>query len=331
MRWHWKTVPAFPWRQSAHINELELSTCGLFEEAISNLRQASQQVFPGVGLNGVPRMRSKRSEQFPTAQSGAEEMDTCSRCGPSVPGTSLTNQVGCMKPKRSLRYIGLRPRTLRAYRTAIDRFLKFVNRKRLGIARPHQLDRQLAEFIDISYQEGDPLSYAGHLLSAMKRFHPQLRLELPESSQFLRNWQRCYVPQRANPASWPLVEEHMALLLGLGFCCLLRASEMLAVTHHHLVFHTRQRGLSVILPESKMSQRNPQVLLVEDPPLIQMAKAICRPKSTQLRLTIPPTPFAVEELPGGFNRPFPLTWWWQKDAGPALALQNCMWMRVPCS
>ena len=210
-----------------------------------------------------------------------------------MPGTLLTNPAGCMKPKRSLRYAGLHPRTLRAYRAAIDRFLKFVNRRHLKISRPHQLDRQIAEFIDVSYQEGEPLSYSGHLLSAVKRFHPQLRLELPEASQFLRNWQRCYVPQRALPASWALVEGLMGfafrrgevcmgLLLGLGFCCLLRTSEMLAITHHHLVFHPRQKGLSVILPGSKTSQGNPQVLFVEDPQLVAMAKSIASPTSTQL-------------------------------------------------
>lgn len=198
-----------------------------------------------------------------------------------------------MKPKRSLRFAGLHPRTLRAYRTAIDRFLKFVRRRHLRISRPRQLDRQIAEFIDVSYQEGEPLSYAGHLLSAVKRFHPQLRLELPEASQFLRNWQRCYVPQRALPASWSLVEalmgyafqrgeDYMGLLLGLGFCCLLRTSEMLAITHHHLVFHPRQKGLSVILPGSKTSQGNPQVLLVEDPWLVSLLRAKTSPTSTEL-------------------------------------------------
>jgi len=201
-----------------------------------------------------------------------------------------------MKPKRSLRYAGLHPRTLRAYRAAIDRFLKFVNKKHLKISKPRQLDRQIAEFIDVSFQEGEPLSYSGHLLSAVTRFHPQLRLVLPQSSQFLRNWQRCYVPQRALPASWALVEalmgfafergeSNLGLLLGLGFCCLLRTSEILAITHHHVVFHPRNTGLSVILPGSKTSQGNPQVLFVEDPQLVAMARAIISPTSKRLLWT----------------------------------------------
>ena len=129
-----------------------------------------------------------------------------------------------MRRKRSLQYAGLHPRTLRAYRQALDRFLRYIRRKQLSLRSPRSLDRQLAEFIDVSYQEGEPMSYAGHLLSAIKRFHPELRLELPRSSQYFRNWQRCYVPARALPASWELVQGLMGLawhLAALSSRCLL--------------------------------------------------------------------------------------------------------------
>ena len=90
------------------------------------------------------------------------------------------------------------------------------------------------------------MSYSGHLLSALKRFHPALRLELPIASQYFRNWQRCYVPTRAVPAHWELVEAMMglahsrglrtfALLVALGFNARLRTSEMLSLSHQHLV------------------------------------------------------------------------------------------------
>ena len=185
-------------------------------------------------------------------------------------------------------YAGLHPRTLRAYRLALDRFLKYVNKHRLPLRNARSLDKQLAEFIDLSYQEGEPISYAGHLMSAIKRFHPQLRLSLPRSSQLFRNWQRCYVPSRALPASWDLVEGLMglafhdgqptfALLLALGFNCLLRTSEMLSLTHRHVVFHPRRTGLSVVIPGSKTSQGNPQVLLVTDHQLVRLAKTIVQP------------------------------------------------------
>ena len=102
-------------------------------------------------------------------------MAICSPCGLSAGGTSRTNPAAFMRRRTSLMYAGLHPRTLRAYRLALDRFLKYVNKHRLPLRNARSLDKQLAEFIDLSYQEGEPISYAGHLMSAIKRFHPQLR------------------------------------------------------------------------------------------------------------------------------------------------------------
>lgn len=111
------------------------------------------------------------------------------------------------KPKRMhLKFVGLQPRTLRAYRLALGSFLKFIQRQSIHSLSPSSLDRFLAEFINHGYQEGDPISYAGHLLSAIKRFHPELRLKLPRASQYYRNWVKAYTPARALPASWELVE-----------------------------------------------------------------------------------------------------------------------------
>eukprot|EP00435_Cladocopium_sp_Y103_P031810 s2315_g8.t1 len=213
--------------------------------------------------------------------------------GPSAPGTLRIGQAGCMKRKRSLQYAGLHPRTLRAYRTALDRFLAYVRRRKLKLKNPAHLDRQMSEFIEMLYQEGEPMSFAGHLLSAVKRFHPQVRLQLPCASQLFRNWQRCYVPARALPASWPLVEAMMgvafhqqqprlALLYALAFNCLLRTSELMALTHRHVVMHDDGKAASVILPGSKTSQGNPQVLLVTDRQLLRLISSLVRGRAKSL-------------------------------------------------
>eukprot|EP00435_Cladocopium_sp_Y103_P033071 s2703_g8.t1 len=195
--------------------------------------------------------------------------------------------------KRSLKYAGLHPCTLRAYRTALDRFLAYTRKKRLKLSKTRHLDCQMSEFIDMLYQEGEPMSYAGHLLSAVKRFFPQLRLQLPSASQLFRKWQRCYTPSRALPASWALVEALMgvafqqdepllALLFAVAFNCLLRTSELLALTHRHLVVHSDRKAVSVILPGSKTSQGNPQVLLITDPNLVKLVNRLVCPASRSL-------------------------------------------------
>eukprot|EP00435_Cladocopium_sp_Y103_P049951 s206_g15.t1 len=200
----------------------------------------------------------------------------------------LEMQAVAVYLKRRARYAGLHPRTLRAYRQALDRFLKYISKRNLSVRTPRRLDIQLADFIDMAYQEGEPIAYAGHLLSAVKRFHPELRLELPRSSQLFRNWQRCHIPARALPASWDLVqaimglaffydEPEFAILIALGFNCLLRTTEMLHITHSHVVFHPKNKALSLILPGSKTSQGNPQVLLVTDDRLVQLVRRFVHP------------------------------------------------------
>ena len=188
------------------------------------------------------------------------------------------------KPKRMhLKFVGLQPRTLRAYRLALGSFLKFIQRQSIHSLSPSSLDRFLAEFINHGYQEGDPISYAGHLLSAIKRFHPELRLKLPRASQYYRNWVKAYTPARALPASWELVEAMIAVsfdlklprlgvLLGLGFHCMLRTSEMMLLSKAHILLHPQGSSLSVVLPHGKTSEGNPQVLQVDDPNLVALAR-----------------------------------------------------------
>ena len=73
------------------------------------------------------------------------------------------------KKKLRLKYVGLESRTLRAYRFALEIFLSYSKQKRHKCASPKRLDHASSEFINHSDQEGDPISYAGHLLSAIKR------------------------------------------------------------------------------------------------------------------------------------------------------------------
>ena len=77
-------------------------------------------------------------------------------------------------------------------------------------------------------------------------------------------------------------EPLFALLLALSFNALLRTSEALSLTHRHLAFHPGNTHLSVIIPGSKTSQGNPQVILVGDPQLVSLARALVVPNSSVL-------------------------------------------------
>ena len=150
-----------------------------------------------------------------------------------------------------------------------------------------EVDAAVADYINMLYQEGDSLAQAGHILSGLKRFIPQMRLKLPLASQYFRNWQRIHAPARAIPLSWDLLQAMAAvcltlakpgvsLMLYLGFFCFLRTSEMLALQWCHLILHERRPQISVIIPYSKTSNGNPQVLVFEDTNVWRLACTLQR-------------------------------------------------------
>lgn len=84
------------------------------------------------------------------------------------------------------------------------------------------------------------------------------------------------------PANWELVEAmighclvhrrwNMAFLLGLGFDCMLRTSEVLLVTREHFLVNRDGSKASLVIPTSKTSAGNPQVLHVTDKVLLWLA------------------------------------------------------------
>ena len=194
--------------------------------------------------------------------------------------------------KNHLKFTGLQPRTLAAYRKALEHFMGFVKAKKLKLATARHLDLQASEYLNMMFLEGEALSAAGHLLSAIKRFMPEYRLHLPISSQFHRNWQRQHKPVRAIPLPLNLVEAlgavcftvqepELGLLVTLSFHCFLRTAEMLSLQWNHLLVQSDQRTINVVLPFSKTSEGNPQVLRLEDSCLwkvLQKLRPVHRPQ-----------------------------------------------------
>ena len=109
------------------------------------------------------------------------------------------------------------------------------------------------------YQEGDSLAQAGHLLSGLKRFCPQMRFDLPTATQYFKNWQRIHRPERAIPISWSLLQgmaaacltvdrPGVALMFYVGFFCFLRTAEMLSLQFLHIIPHHASHRLTIIIP-----------------------------------------------------------------------------------
>ena len=216
--------------------------------------------------------------------------------------------------KSHLKFTGLQPRTLAAYRKALEHFMGFVKAKKLKLATARHLDIQASEYLNMMFWEGEALSAAGHLLSAIKRFMPEYRLHLPVSSQFHRNWQRQHKPVRAIPLPLNLVEAlgavcftvqepELGLLVSLSFHCFLRTAEMLSLQWNHLLVQSDRQTINVVLPFSKTSEGNPQVLRLENRCLWKVIEEL-RPSHRPHRLL---WPHSVQAFTG-FGKDFYLAW-----------------------
>lgn len=186
---------------------------------------------------------------------------------------------------KHLRFAGLQRKTLRAYRVAVSRFLKHVSVCHLPLKTNAEVDIAVADYVNTLYQEGDSLAQAGHLLSGLKRFLPHLRLRMPTSSQYFRNWQRIHAPDRAVPIGWDLLQAlgavcltldqpGVALMFYVAFLAFLRTSEMLSLQLFHLILHERKPQISLVIPFSKTSSGNPQVIVFEDPFVWKLALTV---------------------------------------------------------
>ena len=67
---------SYAWRQEAHMNELEFLAAAVFLKRRARARtvQATLQVFPCVGFNGLPRSTRNREKQLTQVEQDGSEV-----------------------------------------------------------------------------------------------------------------------------------------------------------------------------------------------------------------------------------------------------------------
>ncbi|CAE6967009.1 unnamed protein product [Symbiodinium sp. CCMP2592] len=144
-----------------------------------------------------------------------------------------------------------------------------------------ELDEEVAEYINHLYQEGDSVSFAGWVLSGLKRFHPRCRGQLATSQLYLRNWQRVHLPKRTTPLSWlgakamasaaaQIGRFDLALMVLLGFAFFLRTMELLSLAATHVRLFPDQGTVIIAIVNSKTSKGLQQSLSLREPELVQV-------------------------------------------------------------
>ena len=91
--------------------------------------------------------------------------------------------------KRHLAQMGVSAKTELAYRKAVSRFFVYLQRLNLPLPQSfEELDLLVAEYINELFQEGDSVTYAGYLISGLKRYVPRCRFELHTAAVYFRKW-----------------------------------------------------------------------------------------------------------------------------------------------
>jgi hypothetical protein len=201
-------------------------------------------------------------------------------------------QKRAFRPKRKsshtlgLKYRGIVPKTRQRYERAISTFFNHLSSSSLSLAGSwSDLDGQVSNYIDHMFLEGEPVGYAGDLLSGLSRFVPGSRLRMPTARLWFRNWQREIVRKRALPIPCVVVKgmagmalalnrRDLAVLLPLSFVCMLRTGELLGMQKRDIAFNPNMSSAVIRLPQTKTSGPNTEEVVLRDQLLVRALFAL---------------------------------------------------------
>ena len=176
-----------------------------------------------------------------------------------------------------LRFLGLKPRTLKSYQQALRHFFVWLESENLKLpSRFTELDARLAQYLEHLWLDDFNITYAGHTLSALRRFHPQSRYRLPLSRQYFSNWKSVHCPQQAVPmpalvacaipgVAWKLDDRAFAVTLLLGYAAFLRTGEMVGLKNQDISVDPLSSRIILALPATKTSkQASESVEIIDD-------------------------------------------------------------------
>ena len=206
----------------------------------------------------------------------------------------------------SLRFLGLKPRTLQCYENALRNFFLWLEDESEDLpARFTHLDRQVSQYLEHLWLDDVNVTYAGHLLSSLRRFHPQSRYRLPLSRQLFSNWKAVITPKQAVPmpavvtmaiagAALAIDDDRFAVLLLLGFAAFLRTGEMAKLDAGDISIDPKTGRVILALPSTKTSKKSVDSVEVMDERLASLVQAVLNGQSDGLLGDLTPNQFRAK-------------------------------------
>eukprot|EP00435_Cladocopium_sp_Y103_P055568 s172_g18.t1 len=137
------------------------------------------------------------------------------------------------------------------------------------------LDRLLSDYLEHMWLDDEPITYAGHLLSGLRRYLPESRWRTPRAKQYFANWQSVHVSRQAAPLPAQAVmalaglalatdQPSIAALLLLGFLAFLRTGEMVHLSAAKIAVDKARGRILIALPGTKTSRGREETVCVQD-------------------------------------------------------------------
>lgn len=166
-----------------------------------------------------------------------------------APMFANATMVARARPPRVDRYLlgwTVAHRTLKRYHSSVRKFVDWCHSIDADAFDADSLDELLAEYFHWSCDNDGTKSNAASTLYGIRLIFPQFQFRLPVAAACLRGWSKRTLADTRPPLTWSVtvaIAYEMARLgqwrMGVGmllsFDCLLRAGEMLAITHDDVV------------------------------------------------------------------------------------------------
>ncbi|CAK0870625.1 unnamed protein product [Prorocentrum cordatum] len=229
-RWAWKTVAAYSWRSPQHISILEVVAF------LNHVTEAAQS----------RRFLGKRFFHVVDSQVAAAVV---------------------AKGRSSSRSLNSQLRKLAGLLLAGDIYPLMVwALSGWNFADAQQLDYEVSEFMNHLWLDDHPEGMAADVLSALGRFLPRARDQLPISRFYVTNWRRTVQRVRVLPitnimvcgmAGFALLDQDFGFAAAIlaGFAGLLRTSEVVNLRFQDIMYLGDHGGAIPVLRGSKSGQR----------------------------------------------------------------------------
>lgn len=164
---------------------------------------------------------------------------------------------------------------------AVARLLPFME------AQPNlcDLDGLLCDWMEQQWARGELLGHIADALSGLHHFWPEMKGRLREAWRLFKNWRRIEVPSRAPPITAVLVrafvtkafDDHnlaLSTLIAIGFHCLLRTGELLALQFADIEASDQCAIISLKASKSGLRAGAMEAVAVRDPLTLQLIQTL---------------------------------------------------------